>query len=436
MTGLKKRYAVVGVSSRSINLFMNQMLDVYTDYAEFVAMLDKDRGRMQRYNTSRNLNIPTYIPEEFDKMIKETRPDVVIVACQDSIHHHYIIKALGHNLDVISEKPLTIDEEKCASIVAAEIASKGTITVTFNYRYIPYATRIRELIEGGKVGKVVSVDMNWYLDTNHGSSYFQRWNRLRELSGGLSVHKACHHLDIVSWWIGQRAVEVFSYGALNFYGPKGYHNPLKPGQIGDGRTCPTCDARSKCKYYMRWNRAEYRGTKQNKSLGEHVDSAQNYEDYSPRQCIFDPPINIEDTYTAVIKYNGGAFLNYSLNGSVPYEGVRFAINGTEGRIEYFDVNSPWGLPFPDPGSNPVVYIPMFGGRELIDVVNLGGSHSGSDPLMCDELFIGKDKLAPVDRTASLRDGIDAVLTGVAIYKSAHRGIPISIEQMRQNVYVK
>ncbi|MFH1616745.1 MAG: Gfo/Idh/MocA family oxidoreductase [Planctomycetota bacterium] len=436
MAQSKKRYAVVGVSNRGIYLFLDQILNIYSNHAELAAVIDKDRSRMEQYNNNHKVNIPSYLPEEFDKMVRERRPDVVVVCCHDAMHHHYVIKSLEHNLDVICEKPLTIDEDKCSQIAAAAASSKGNVQVTFNYRYTPYATKIKELIAQGKVGKVVSADLTWYLDTHHGSSYFQRWNRLREMSGGLSVHKASHHFDVINWWIGQKAAEVFAYGALNFYGPKGVHNPLKREQIGDGRICPTCDMRDRCKYYMRWNRSEFRSGRTGEKIDDHIDFAQEYEDYSPRQCIFDPQINIEDTYAAVFKYDGGAFLNYSLNGSVPYEGFRVAINGTEGRIEFFDPHGGARMPYPVPTSPTVTYIPMFGGRELIDLINLGGGHGGGDPLLSDELFIGPDPLAPVNRQASLEDGINAVLMGTAVRKSVDSGKVVSIEQMRRKIYSK
>lgn len=76
---------------------------------------------------------------------------------------------------------------------------------------------------------------------------------------------------------------------------------------------------------------------------------------------------------------------------------------------------------------------MFGGRELMDVINLGGGHGGGDPLLRDELFIGPDPSSIVQRMASLSDGIEAVLTGVAIYKSAQQGKPVSIDSLRQAV---
>ena len=431
---MKKRLAVVGVSNRAMYLFLDLPLKNYKRHCDIVAMLDRDRSRMLSYNSSRNTNIPIFGPDEFEKMLTQCRPDIVAIACCDADHHHYVIDSLRHGVDVIVEKPLTTDEKKCAAIAKAARENKAKITVTFNYRYTPATTKIREIIADGKVGRIVSVDLNWYLDTYHGSSYFQRWNRLREVSGGLSVHKACHHFDLVRWWIGQNVSEVFAYGALNFYGPNGVHNPLTPQEIGDGRTCPTCNKRTLCKYYMRWNRDEYRSGGTAK-IDDHIDIAQKYDGYSPRQCIYDPAINIEDTYAAVIRYNGGVFLNYSLNGSVPYEGFRLGINGTEGRIEYKELHGENRIPFtPDPCDSRITYIPMFGGREQIDVVNDGGGHGGGDPLLLDELLIGHDSLLKVSRTADWRDGIESVLTGVAVYKSVLEHRSVSVDELRSKIF--
>lgn len=432
-----KRYAVVGVSNRSVHMFMDQIVKEYKNYGELVAMLDADTGRMEQYNSSRKLNIPMYSPEQFGDMVNQTNPDIVIVGCRDYQHDTYVIEALRHDLDVICEKPLTTDEHKCKAIYDAAKSSKGEVIVTFNYRYTSHMTKVRELVRDGKVGKVVSVDLNWYLDTYHGSSYFQRWNRLREQSGGLNIHKSCHHFDLIQWCIGQKAQEVFAYGARNFYGPQGAHNPLTPEQTGDGRICPTCDVRNKCKYYMRWFRDEFRqgGEEPLRKIDDHIDTAQQYENYSPRQCIFDPDINIEDTYSAVIKYDNGAFLNYTLNASVPYEGFRLGINGTKGRIELKDLHAPMRWPFPESEKDgAITYIPMFGGRERIDVVNLGGGHGGGDPLILDELFIGPDPLATVQRQADLNEAIEVVLTGLSVFKSIQQKKPIALQPLRKMVF--
>src|SRR5690606_815717 len=92
------------------------------------------------------------------------------------------------------------------------------LRVTFNYRYAPAFTKLRELVMQGVVGRPLNVDLSWLLDTSHGADYFRRWHREKENSGGLLVHKATHHFDLVNWWIGSYPQSVGAMGALVFYG--------------------------------------------------------------------------------------------------------------------------------------------------------------------------------------------------------------------------
>ena len=213
----KRRYVVCGVSSRAIGMWIHPMYHEFSHAAEFVGMLDIDPLRFQvcKREIPESANVPTYMPEEFDKMIEETKPDAVFVVCRDSYHVTYILKALEKGLDVITEKPMTTNWEDGIKVREAEKKSKGKVTCTFNYRYNPQHKLLRELVMAGKVGRVTHVDLNWYVDIKHGSSYFHRWNRMRENSGSLSIHKASHHFDLVNWWIGSPdPVTVHAFGAL------------------------------------------------------------------------------------------------------------------------------------------------------------------------------------------------------------------------------
>jgi predicted dehydrogenase len=77
----------------------------------------------------------------FDRMIGETRPDIVMVTTVDATHARYIIRALELGCDVLSEKPLCTDEEQCQAILDAQKKSGKKVTVTFNARQ----KRIRHL---------------------------------------------------------------------------------------------------------------------------------------------------------------------------------------------------------------------------------------------------------------------------------------------------
>jgi len=425
-----KRYALVGMSHRALRLFVAPIQETYRDVAELVAFVDISRERMDAMNAMRKTAVPCYLPAEFDRMVAETRPDVVLVACVDAEHHTYIIQALAHDLDVYSEKPLTTDAQKARAILAAERASRGRVTVTFNYRYGAAPTKIRELVQDGAIGRVVSVDLNYYLDTYHGSSYFMRWNRRRALSGGLNVHKATHHFDLVQWWIGQQPVEVFGYGARNFYGPDGPRNPSRQ----DGRVCPTCSERQQCDYYMRWHREEWRGAPAAAELDEHVSGVQafsHYQSASARRCIYDAEIDIEDTYAAVVRYDQGAMLTYSLIASAPFEGYRVGINGTDGRLEMESIHPRAHAPAPAGLRHGIEHIRLFGSGQHIEPLAASGGHGGADPLLQDDLFRGRDPQEKVVRMAPLMDGVLSVLTGVALHQSMVEKQPIRIERLLQ-----
>jgi len=420
----KKRYAICGVSARANGMYIKPMLDAYRPHCEIAALLDPDPVRFDNCVSKfpELQGVPTYRPEQFAQMIDETKPDVLIVAGADYTHADYIVQGLERGLDVISEKPMATTSSDCRRILEAQANSKGTLYVTFNYRYNPIHSKIKEMILEGRVGRVTSVDLNWYLDTYHGASYFKRWNRKREISGGLSIHKSTHHFDLVNWWIDQKPVEAFAYGALNYYGSNGELNPAKE----DGRFCGTCRVKQQCAYYMRWSSRSKAVAPADDHLSLFDTKTKSYSGYRPDACIFDSDIDIEDTYTAVVKYDKGAMLSYSVNFSLPYEGYRLAINGTKGRIETKEVvkrSQSHG------GEQTIDYFPLFGGKETIHVVHRQGGHGGGDPLLLEDLFLGPDPAREYDIVAGAEAGTLSVLTGEAVWKSVRANRPIRIDEL-------
>lgn len=431
---MKKRYAVCGVSNRAISMFIGPLVNTFSAYGEVVALLDKDPRRFEVCKSKHSAisDIPEYGTHEFDRLVAETKPDVIIVTGRDDTHAEYILQALEHDLDVMTEKPMATTGDACRRIMDAEARSKGKVTVTFNYRYAPIHRKIKEMVLEGKLGRITSVDLNWYVDTYHGASYFKRWNRKREISGGLSIHKSSHHFDLVNWWIGQKPVEVFAYGALNYFGPDGELNPNKE----DGRFCGTCDVRQKCDYYTRWSTR----SKDLNVMDDHLGTVQTtkpaYTEYRPDACIYDSEINIEDTYVSTVRYDQGALLSYTVNFSLPYEGYRLAINGTKGRLETMEYHSPGRTPFPVPVQT-IDYFPLFGSKETIHVVQREGGHGGGDPVLLEDLFLGPDPQRHYPILSGALDGALAVGTGEAVWRSVKESRPVRLEEvLKQKELVK
>ncbi|HWJ78916.1 MAG TPA: Gfo/Idh/MocA family oxidoreductase [Niallia sp.] len=423
------KIVVCGLSNRALGMFIESILQQFSETNQIVGVLDKDPRRIEicKDTFAPLRTVPSYQPHEFQKMIEETKPDTVIVTSRDDTHIDYILQGLKNNLTVITEKPMVTNSEDALKVMEAEKHSMGKVIVAFNYRYNPYHRKIKELILEGKIGRVTSVDLNWYIDTYHGASYFKRWNRKREFSGGLSIHKSTHHFDLVNWWIDQQPIEVFAYGGLNYFGKDGEYNPSST----DNRYCSTCDEKVECSYYMRWsNRRDNLKIKDDHIRADSVEkSAANYSQYRPDACIFDHEINIEDTYVATVKFDKGAFLSYSVNFSLPYEGYRLAINGTKGRIETTEFHEPSRIPFPIPEQT-IEFYPLFNGaKETIHVLKTGGGHGGGDPVLLEDLFLGVDKKRPYPILAGAEQGAYSIAVGEGVWRSVKENKPIKIEEL-------
>ncbi|QRZ91869.1 Gfo/Idh/MocA family oxidoreductase [Bacillus sp. LJBS06] len=423
-----KNIVICGVSSRALSMFIKPLMERFSTHYEITGLLDADPKRFAvcKKKFPELAHVAEFNEDAFDEMMRVSKPDIVIVAGRDDTHVTYIVKSLQWNTDVITEKPMVTTVQDANRVLEAEAKSEGKVTVAFNYRYSPFHRKIKEMILEGKIGRVTSVDLNWYIDTYHGASYFKRWNRSRPLSGGLSIHKSTHHFDLVNWWLGQNPKEVFAYGALNYYGPDSEWNPL-PEE--DGRFCGTCRVKEKCHYYSRWHPRSSKASVKDDHL-QAGDQSSLYTAYRPDACIFDEEIDIEDTYVATVKYDGGALLSYSILFSAPYEGYRLTINGTKGRIESNEFHEPSRIPFAFPEQT-IEYYPLFESKQTIQVVKNEGGHGGGDPLLLEDLFLGKDPLRRYDILAGAEAGAYSIAVGEGMWRSVAEKRPIGIKELFQ-----
>jgi predicted dehydrogenase len=428
-----KRYALVGTGSRA-GMFVDALTTTYRDVAELVGFCDLSFTRMNWYNNKLRAeqglaHRPTYHADQFDQMIAETNPDVVIVTTVDATHHLYITRAMELGCDVITEKPMTTDEKKTCQIFDAIERTGRSLRVTFNYRYAPAYTKVREVIMSGEIGRPLSVDFSWLLDTQHGADYFRRWHREKHNSGGLMVHKATHHFDLVNWWINSYPQEVFAMGNLAFYGEA---NATERGE--------------------NYSYSRYTGFEEAKDdpfalfldqsrtmRGLYLD-AEAESGYIRDQNVFGSPITIEDTMAVTARYQNGALLSYCLIAYSPWEGLRVAITGSKGRVELDimeSVNHLFGDGRADEASaskGPFKKASMrvhhtFGETYDVPVPMGDGGHGGADPVMLEQLFSPNPPDDPFNRAASHIDGAASILTGIAANKAMRTKQPVLINDL-------
>jgi predicted dehydrogenase len=348
----------------------------------------------------------------------------VIVTTIDRFHHEYIIRTLEAGCDAISEKPMTIDDDKCRAILAAEQRTGRRVIVTFNMRFMPYVTRVKELLREGIVGRVLSVDLEWFLDTRHGADYFRRWHRNKENSGGLMVHKATHHFDLVNWWLSAVPSAVFATGRRAYYTPR---TAERLGLSKRGERCLDCPEAANCPFVM--------DMRENEGLRTLYLENEGYDGYFRDRCVFSDKIDIEDVMNLTVSYDTGATMSYSLHAFMPWEGYVISFNGAKGRIELKceetahvigDGSVPGALKLE--GTWIKVY-PHFAPAYQVDVWKGQGGHGGGDDPLLTDVF---DPNPPTDKylhAADQRSGAYSILTGIAANTSMQSGQPIRIADL-------
>lgn len=430
------RYALVGTGSRA-QMYLDAIAGPHADVAELVAWADPNPGRLdwsESVTTRPGLGAPArFAPDALAAAVVEHRIDRVIVTSPDSTHADHIVAALDAGADVIVEKPLTTTDDGVRRIAAAAERSGGSVIITFNYRYSPRNAALKRVIASGDIGTVTSVHFEWVLDTAHGADYFRRWHRDKEQSGGLLVHKSSHHFDLVNWWICDVPARVYASGGLRFYGAE---NAAARG-IGPRPDRGSVDSPRTDAFSLDLRRDPV-------LRGLYYDQ-EAHDGYLRDRDVFDPGITIEDNLSLVVDYGGGATMAYSLNAHSPWEGYVVAVNGTAGRAELTVVERGAvlvrddGTVTVDPSAHPegvaaeatrpvgerLIVQRHFEPAREVEIPSGEGGHGGGDARLLRDVFVGVGD-DPLSQAATWRDGVRAVVVGLAGNRSLDTGQAVRI----------
>ncbi|MFD0712635.1 Gfo/Idh/MocA family oxidoreductase [Paenibacillus sp. GCM10027626] len=399
-----KKVALVGAGGRALHMFARPLATELREDVHFCGVYDHNKVRAALL--AEECEVPVYT--DFHQMIETAKPDIVLVATTDNTHHIYINTALEAGCDVISEKPLTTDADKCQSILDTETRTGRQVTVTFNLRFTPYFARIKEVLDSGAIGKILHVDMQYFLDRLHGADYFRRWHAEMDNSGGLLVHKSTHHFDIINWWLGADPKSVHGFGTRSFYGPT---------REQWGERCSTCSYKESCEFYVDYTQDEF--------TNRYYMQAEQEDGYYRDRCVFHERIDIYDTMSVQVRYDSGAILTYSLVTYSPDEGWKAAITGTDGRME---VACRYSGPERDEESYTIKIVKP-SGEILTEIVPIAsGGHGGGDEKLRAMLFKG-GIADPLGQQAGSKAGAMSLLIGAAANRSIAENKVIQIAEL-------
>ncbi len=438
----KKKYVLVGTGSRC-SMYLDALGKDFREYGEIIALCDSNHVRMNYWRDYMKETygigpLPTYHCSEFDRMIQEQKPDKVIVTSMDRTHHLYICRAMELGCDVVTEKPMTVDAEKCQQIIDTKKRTGRDIIVTFNYRYSPRNTRVKELLKDGIAGTITSVTFEWLLDTSHGADYFRRWHRNKNNNGGLLVHKSTHHFDLMNWWLDSAPKTVFAMGDLKFYGKE---NAEKRGVTQFYDRAYGNPIAAKDPFALKIDPA-----KDQRLLALYFGEAEKEDGYMRDRSVFSDGISIEDNMNVMVRYQNNVVMNYCLYAHSPWEGYRVCFNGTKGRLEFNVVEKSYVSggheDFNQPGMRElegdkkslvpeIIFQPLWGKPVVFTYEqNDKGGHGGGDVRLLRDVFAGAQP-DPLGHAAGYIDGAKSILTGIAANISMKTGEPVQIKDLVQ-----
>lgn len=425
------RVGIVGTGARA-ETFIRAVAE--REQLRLVGMCDRSRTRMDHYN---RLIIESYgrdeaavwSADEYEKMVADV--DTVIVTSMDSTHDQMIIPGLAAGARVITEKPMATSPAKMRRVLGAVGEAVGDLVVAFNYRFNPVHAAVHDLIAAGEIGDVLSVHFEWLLDTQHGADYFRRWHRQKDNSGGLMVHKAGHHFDLVNWWLGAAPQRVYGVGRLAFYGAE---NGARRGLRHDYVRAAGAAAADDDPFALRMA--------DNPVLRALYLDAEADDGYQRDRNVFNDDITIEDDMAVLVTYETGATLTYHLTAYSPWEGYRVMFNGSGGRIELeveekqwtparATSTSPTGVLHgesapPNAGAVRLRVRPTWAPPREIEISPRHGGHGGADDRMLAALF---DPGAPfTDTLATAHEAALAHAIGFAANQSFSSGLPVDVAQ--------
>jgi hypothetical protein len=199
------------------------------------------------------------------------------------------------------------------------------------------------------------------------------------------------------------------------------------GLSGPQQRCATCPEREACGFHFDLGASE--------SLQSLYRDHETHDGYWRDRCVFRSDIDIEDTMNALVTYDTGATLSYSLNAFNAWEGYTVAFNGTKGRLEHSIVEQVYvngldqvqGAVLED--AVKIRVIPLRGPGCDIEPWSAEGAHGGGDRLMLEDIFPAQPAADRFLRAADERAGAASVLVGIAANRSLETGASVAISDL-------
>lgn len=195
MSDNKIKFAVVGcghIGKRHAEMIRRN------EESELVALCDvKEKSELG----IDDFNVPFY--ESVDALLDANLDiDVINVCTPNGLHSEQSSKALDKGYHVVVEKPMGLSKANCEKVIFKALRSSKNVFCVMQNRYSPPSVWIKDMVESGRLGDTLMVQLNCYW--NRDERYYKKggWKGTADLDGGTLFTQFSHFIDIMYWLFG------------------------------------------------------------------------------------------------------------------------------------------------------------------------------------------------------------------------------------------
>jgi len=309
----------------------------YCDYAldnpsslQIVGVAEPDAVRRKYFQDKHGIADDNCFCTWEDVFGREKCADAVFICTQDNMHYRPAMAAIKQGYHILLEKPISPNPKECTEIAQAAEARGVKIVVCHVLRYTPFFSKIKEIIDSGEIGEIVSVVHNENVgDIRHSHSYVRGNWGVSSKSSPMILAKSCHDTDIIQWLIGKDILRLSSFGSLKYFNKDNCPKDAPP-RCTDGCTvdCPY-DAR---KIYLR---DRYRISSIIEGhydvTDDEIETAIKNGPYG--RCVFQCDNDVVDHQVVSMEFEGGVTALFSMSSFTPDVSRSIKIMGTKGQIK-------------------------------------------------------------------------------------------------------
>ncbi len=322
---------VIGAGARG-NVYGDYALE-YPDQLDIVGVAEPNEIRNERFAQKHHIPDAQRFADWGQLFARPKFADAIIIATSDHLHYEPCMQALKLGYDILLEKPIAPTEKECRDILELTRETGRIVAVCHVLRYAPYFVKLRELMQGGAIGEIISLQHMEPIEHTHMAHSYVRGNwHSSEKTTPILLAKSCHDLDIIKWLLGKESRQIQAFGGLRWFkkenAPKG-----SKARCTDG-----CAVESSCPYsalklyYRKRERTYVFDLPEKKKLqGEAILEYLRTTDYG--RCVYRMENDQCDHYTSNILFEDGVTASFSMDAFTPFGGRRTRVMGSMGYIE-------------------------------------------------------------------------------------------------------